>query len=119
MKKIILLIGIVLWSCDSMEKISAKDALLFLNDDKYFFLDVRTYPEHNTKSIPNTKCIPLNEVKQRLEELHQYQNKKLIVYCRSGNRSKIATEILKKNDFDAMNLEGGINAWKGEVVYGK
>ena len=115
MKKIILLIGIVLWTCGSIEQISAKDALLFLNDDKYFFLDVRTYPEHNTKSIPNTACIPVQKIEQRIEEIAQYKDKKIIVYCRSGNRSEIATKILNQNGFDAYNMIGGMNEWKGEV----
>ena len=72
--------------------------------------------EHNTKSIPNTACIPVQEIEQRIEEIDQYKNKKIIVYCRSGNRSGIATKILNQNGFDAYNMLGGMNGWKGEVT---
>ena len=47
---------------------------------------------------------------------NDYKDKKIIVYCRSGNRSGKATKILKENGFDAVNLIGGMNFWEGEIV---
>ena len=82
------------------------------------FLDVRTLGEHKNKSIRGTKCIPLQEIEQRLNEFEDKKGKKIIVYCRSGNRSKIATKILNNNGFYAYNLSGGINQWRGEVQFG-
>ena len=75
--------------------------------------------EHYDKSIPDTDCIPVQEIEKRIGELEQYRDKKIIVYCRSGNRSGTATKILNENGFDAYNLIGGMNGWKGEVETGK
>ena len=50
-----------------------------------------------------------------MEELIDYQDKKIIVYCRSGNRSGTATKILNQNGFNAFNMIGGMNGWKGKV----
>jgi len=60
--------------------------------------------------------IPLQELSQRLGELNDYRDKKVIVYCRSGNRSGKDTKILKENGFDAINLIGGMNSWEGDIV---
>ena len=106
-------------SCQNSAVINTEDAVILLNNNDYYFLDVRTPIEHKEKSIPATQCIPLNEIEQRLGELELYRNKKIIVYCRSGNRSSRATEILRESGFDAINLLGGMNHWKGEVVLGK
>tara|TARA_B100000575_G_C22744263_1_gene444749 strand:+ start:261 stop:491 length:231 start_codon:yes stop_codon:yes gene_type:complete len=72
--------------------------------------------EHADGAIPNTDCIPLQEIGQRLSELNDYKDKKIIVYCRSGNRSEKATKILKENGFDAFNLIGGMNSWEGDII---
>ena len=50
-----------------------------------------------------------------MDELNDYREKKIIVYCRSGNRSGIATRILSENGFNALNMIGGMNGWKGKV----
>jgi len=47
-----------------------------------------------------------------LAELEQHREKKIIVYCRSGRRSQIATDILIDNNFIAFNMDGGFLAWK-------
>ena len=77
-----------------------------LDNDAYYFLDVRTIKEHKNKSIPSTDCIPVQELEQRIDELNKHRNKKIIVYCRSGNRSEIATKILNQN---GVNLTLGLN----------
>ena len=105
-------------SCSSSSTIESNVALNLINDTNYFFLDVRTVGEHENKSIRGTKCIPLQEIEQRLDELEDKKRKKIIVYCRSGNRSKTATKILNNNGFYAYNLSGGINQWKGEIQSG-
>ena len=113
---LLLFIGIAFWSCNQPAEISSKDAISLLNNKKYYFLDVRTEPEHKNKSIPNTICIPVQALTDRLIELENHRNKKIIVYCRSGNRSGIATKILNEYGFDAVNLIGGMNEWSGAVA---
>jgi rhodanese-related sulfurtransferase len=61
--------------------------------------------------------IPIDELEKRLDELKRYKNFEIIVYCKSGTRSKRASEILVKNGFKRVyNLSGGIIQWKKEIV---
>ena len=113
---LILFFSLTSFSCKQPAIIESNEAVGLLENDYYFFLDVRTLKEHNTKSIPNTACIPVQKIEQRIEEIFQYKDKKIIVYCRSGNRSEIATKILNQNGFDAYNMLGGMKEWKGEVT---
>ena len=94
---------------------SAKGVDLY-GDDEYVFLDVRTLNEHRAKAIPNSPVIPVQELESRVNELNKYKDKKIVVYCRSGNRSKRGTDILINHGFDAVNLEGGMNKWQGAVI---
>ena len=111
-----LFIGLAFWSCEDSDIIEIKNAINLLDNDAYYFLDVRTAEEHKIKSIPGTNCIPVQEIEKRIVELDEYRDKKIIVYCRSGNRSGTATKILNENGFTAFNLLGGMNGWNGEVV---
>jgi len=113
---LLILIGLAIWGCNQSAEIASKEAIRLLNNENYYFLDVRTEMEHNNKAIPNTPCIPVQEINERLNELEDYRDKKIIVYCRSGNRSGTATKILNENGFDAVNLIGGMNEWGGVVV---
>ena len=103
------------WSCSQSDTIESLSALNLVSNDDYYFLDVRTIKEHKMKSIPNTDCIPVQEIEERMDELNDYRDKNIIVYCRSGNRSGIATKILNENGFNALNMIGGMNGWKGKV----
>ena len=51
-----------------------------------------------------------------IQEIDQYRGKNIIVYCRSGNRSRTAAKILNTNGFNAYNLVGGMNEWDGPVT---
>ena len=113
---LLLFIGLVFWSCEDPATIEIKNAINLLGNDAYYFLDVRTAEEHKIKSIPDTDCIPVQEIGKRIVELDKYRDKKIIVYCRSGNRSGTATKILDENGFKSYNMLGGMNEWNGEVV---
>tara|TARA_B100000575_G_C22782867_1_gene463795 strand:+ start:168 stop:557 length:390 start_codon:yes stop_codon:yes gene_type:complete len=113
---LILILSSAFWSCEEPATIEIRNAITLLDDDAYYFLDVRTAEEHKIKSIPDTDCIPVQEIEKRIVELDKYRDKKIIVYCRSGNRSGTATKILNENGFKAYNMLGGMNEWNGEVV---
>ena len=113
---LILILGSAFWSCKDPATIEIRDAITLLDNDAYYFLDVRTEEEHKIKSIPDTNCIPVQEIEKRIVELDNYRDKRIIVYCRSGNRSGTATKILNENGFTALNMIGGMNGWIGEVV---
>ena len=116
---LLMFIGLTFLSCEKSLIIESKKAINLLDNNEYYFLDVRTKIEHDHKSIPNTECIPVQEIEKRIGELKKFKNKKIIVYCRSGNRSRIATKILNENGFNAYNLNGGMTEWEGKVEAGK
>ena len=108
---LIFLIFLVSWR--DQENISVQDAIKYLDQEDVLFLDVRTSQEFNYDgSIKNALLIPVNVLEKKITLLEYYKDKKIIVYCRSGRRSRLATEFLKKNNFDAINLDGGYLAWE-------
>ena len=75
-----------------------------------FMLDVRQPEEWEEIHIPGATLIPLGELSQRLGELPKDQE--IVVYCRSGNRSKSGAEILAKTGFSGVtSMAGGITQW--------
>ena len=95
--------------------ISVQETLETLQkDSSVVLLDVRTPQEHLGERIKNSPLIPVQELENRAGELLKYKNQKIIVYCRSGHRSGIATEILVKKGFNAVSMAGGILRWKSE-----
>ncbi len=80
--------------------------------DEYLLLDVRTQAEYDEGHIEGSTLIPVDELEGRISEIEQYENKTVLVYCRSGNRSLTASNILIENGFTKVhNLLGGIGAW--------
>ena len=71
-------------------------------------LDVRTPEEFSGSHYPNAINIPLNELRQRVDEIKQLKQP-IVAYCRSGNRSGVAVNILKQNGitnvYDGGSLE--------------
>jgi rhodanese-related sulfurtransferase len=74
-------------------------------------LDVREEHEWKAARIPSSVHIPLGELASRMTELPA--DRTILVVCRSGNRSGIATLALRRAGYGAENLEGGLKAWKG------
>jgi phage shock protein E len=80
--------------------------------DDYELIDVRTPGEYESGYIPTAKNIPVNELQERSSELDP--DKRIYLYCRSGNRSATAAKILEDAGFTDVVDYGGINNWKGE-----
>lgn len=97
----------------SKYEISSSNGLKIFSESKAIFLDVRTRSEHELKSIPNSLLIPVSELPYRIDELLKFKEQDIVVYCRVGNRSGVATDYLTQNGYTAMNLLGGIEAWRG------
>ena len=100
----------------NVPSISSEESQKVISDNNYRFLDVRTDGEYSDGHIPNSIHIPLQEIQSRISEIEKIKDKKIIVYCRSGARSSMASKTLLKERFDVSNLTGGITSWKGEVV---
>lgn len=92
----------------------AQASELLKNSKEVFLLDVRTAAEFSQERIKGATLIPLHDLSQSLSKLNNVKNKKVIVYCRSGNRSVSASRILAKNGFIPLNLKGGIGLWQHE-----
>ena len=100
----------------NVPSISSEESQKVISDNNYRFLDVRTNGEYSDGHIPNSIHIPLQDIQSRISEIEKIKDKKIIVYCRSGARSSMASKTLLKEGFDVSNLTGGIMSWKGEVV---
>lgn len=77
-------------------------------DDGYVILDVRTAKERRESHPPGSIHMDLETVPQHLDEL---RDRKILAFCRSGNRSGAAARLLKQHDIEALNVRGGILAW--------
>ena len=88
-------------------------------DDAYTLVDVRTKAEYDEKHIQGALLIPHTEIKKRAEKELPDKEALIMVYCRSGARSKYAAEALGKLGFVNVRDIGGIHAWPGATVSGK
>ena len=82
------------------------------NDEDYIILDVRTQDEYNEGHLEKALLIPVDDLEKVVDELPE--NKPIIVYCRSGARSRKAAEILVENGFNQVYDMGGILGWQDE-----
>jgi len=97
--------------------ISPKDAGKMIATDKPLILDVRTPSEHYAERIAGSTLIPLQQLADRIDELEAYKDKSILVYCRSGNRSIPASQILISNGFKKVyNMQYGIGGWTREKL---
>ena len=71
-------------------------------------LDVRTPEEFSGSHYPNAINIPLNELRQRVDEIKQLKQP-IVAYCRSGNRSGMAVAILRQSGLKNVFNGGGLN----------
>ena len=87
------------------------------NTEEYCLLDVRQPAEYAEKHIPGAKLVPLGELQDHMSEVDA--DRPIIVYCRSGNRSRSAVGMLNGAGFeDVYNMEGGMLAYNGVVAMG-
>ena len=101
----------------SYTQISMEEARSLMEEETdYIILDVRTVEEFAQKHIPDAINIPNEMIGS--EELAELPNKNqlIFVYCRSGNRSKQASEKLAALGYTKVYEFGGINDWTGETV---
>lgn len=85
------------------------------SDQEILLLDVRTQAEYDQVHIPGSTLIPVEELSVRLEDIEEWQDKTVIVYCRSGRRSAAAAKILSEAGFSIVYDLGGIQSWPYET----
>ncbi|MEI7729676.1 MAG: rhodanese-like domain-containing protein [Verrucomicrobiota bacterium] len=98
-------------------QISPRELALLLNSGvPPRLLDVRQPEEHAIVALPESRLIPLDELSMRLDELADWKDADLVVYCHHGIRSMHALAILQRHGFlRVQNLSGGIDRWSQEV----
>lgn len=98
MKKILLIVVfcIVLCGCGKDKSFNLKD---IIEENNYIIIDVRTKEEYEDSHIKDAINIPYDELTDSIDK-----SKKILVYCRSGSRSKTAFDILKKLGYEVYDL---------------
>ena len=97
--------------------ITAQEAKEIMDaEEGYIILDVRTQAEYDEKHIPGAILIPDYEIKERAEEELTDKDQLILVYCRSGRRSKLAAEALVELGYTNIKEFGGIIDWHYEVT---
>lgn len=103
------------WIFANFESLSPQEASALMKSNKNItVLDVRTPEEFAQEHIKGALLIPVQILNSNLSKLSKDKGKKILVYCRSGNRSIAASRILAKNGFIPLNVQGGISQWKIE-----
>ena len=99
------------------EQISGAEAKALMDSESgYIIIDARTQPEYDEGHIAGAILIPEYEIADRAEKELPDKNQLILVYCRSGRRSKIAAEELVKLGYTNVKEFGGIIDWKYEIV---
>jgi phage shock protein E len=88
-------------------------ARLDKKDPDVVVLDVRTPEEFAAGHVPGARNISHDQLAARLPELGELKDKQVVLYCRSGRRTLLAQEILRKAGFTNLrHLEGDYLAWE-------
>ena len=127
MKKltILLLAAILLTACGQTNgkeqeamyvNITAQEAKTIMDTERgYVILDTRTREEYDQGHIPGAIQISHDEIMEKAEEVLTDKDQLILVYCRSGRRSKIAAEALVELGYTNIKEFGGIIDWPYEV----
>lgn len=85
------------------------------SEENYVILDVRTQEEYDEGHIKNAVLIPDYEINEMAENMLPDKEQLILVYCRSGRRSKIASENLADMGYSNIREFGGIIDWEYEI----
>lgn len=85
------------------------------SQEGYIILDVRAQEEYEEGHIPGAIVIPHTEIEDRAEEELPDKGQLILIYCRSGRRSKIAAETLAELGYTNIREFGGILDWPYET----
>lgn len=127
MKKIFWLLGLFVLGLGVMGCAGSKDAgytsisqeeakKLMDSNPNFAIVDARSQEEYATGHIKNAICIPHNEVSAKAPALLKDKDQLILVYCRSGNRSKLASQALADLKYTNIKEFGGIGTWNYGIV---
>lgn len=101
----------------SYKQITQEDAKeMMTKDDGHIIVDVRRQDEYDEGHIPDAVLIPNESITDKQPDELPDLNQIILVYCRSGRRSKEASQKLADIGYTNVYEFGGINTWTGEIV---
>ena len=126
MKKLILLLLVMMLTACGQDteksqgvayvNITADEAKRIMDSEEgYIILDVREQDEYDALHIPGAILIPYTQIEEKADEMLPDKEQLILVYCRSGRRSKIAAEALAELGYTNIKEFGGIIDWPYET----
>ena len=103
-------------SADGYQQISQDEVKEMMDTQEVIILDVREQDEYDSGHIPGAVLLPVGTIDETAAAaVIPEKNSTVLVYCRSGNRSKTASAALAKLGYTAIYELGGINTWPYET----
>lgn len=98
-------------------QVSQTEAMRLMEEERdYLIVDVRRNDEFETGHIPEAICIPNESIEKTPPAQLPQKDQLILIYCRSGNRSKDASAKLAQMGYTRIVEFGGIKTWTGEIV---
>ena len=108
-------IDVVEYDKPQYKALTATETAQLIENISPLILDVRSRGEFSGGHLENAVNIPVQEIQQRYQELTDYTNENILIYCATGNRSTVAAKILIDNGFTRIyNMRSGIYVWAKE-----
>lgn len=103
-------------SDSSYQQITQEEAKEMMDTEEVIILDVREQDEYDSGHIPDAVLLPVGTINEdTAAEVIPEKDSKVLVYCRSGNRSKTASSTLVELGYTNIYEFGGINTWPYET----
>lgn len=101
---------------NSYQQISQEEAKEMMDTQDVIILDVREQDEYDSGHIPGAVLLPVGTIdEESAAEVIPEKDSTVLVYCRSGNRSKTASSALAELGYTSIYEFGGINTWPYET----
>lgn len=101
---------------NEIRHVSMDDIVKIMNENKdYVIVDVRTPDEYKEGHIPNAINIPNETINETVYNKLKDKNQLILIYCRSGSRSRQAAYKMQKLGYTNLVDFGGIINWKGKI----
>ena len=118
---VLLALALLLTGCGGgkadYQQISQDEAYRMMQEETVVLLDVREQSEYDAGHIPDAVLLPVGSIgEESAAAVIPEKDTAVLVYCRSGNRSKTAAAALAELGYTAVYEFGGINSWPYEVV---
>lgn len=109
------LLNVIEYQQANYQEVTSAEAKNLIEQLQPLILDVRTPREFKGGHLANARLIPVQTLQTRWKEIAQYQDKNVLIYCATGNRSTVASKILIDNGFKRIyNMRRGIADWHGQ-----